>query len=71
LTVFNFAFDLLGNSEALEQALEIDAARSLFDVGNRFCRQQHFLEGVRRAEIRLWRTLLDRYGDPRARECDL
>src|SRR6478735_10305471 len=58
--------DLSGDSELVEQSVDIDAARATgggIDIGNRLSCEQRPLECVDRAEIRLRRPLLDHDAD--------
>ena len=62
-------FDRIGNSEALEHSLEIDAARA-GRICDRFGRQQRMLECVGRADVGLRRARAHGDADAGAHEID-
>src|SRR6185437_5094817 len=69
---FRLRPDLAGDTEALEQFVDIDAAGAAagrIDIGDRLGRQQRALEGVDRGDVRLGRAFA--HADPDADGRDL
>src|SRR3954463_16014135 len=62
-----FGLHLVEHAQALEQLIQIDAARPGRDA-DALCRQQGFLQSLFRAELRLRRAGLDRHADGGARD---